>query len=154
MGCEPYLDHVQIAAPPGAEPRARAFYGDLLGLAEVAKPVPLKARGGVWFALGGGVTGAQLHVGIEPEFRPALKAHPALRFDPQELQALAERLTAAGRAVRWTDELPALRRFYTDDPFGNRLELLAVPDGSSVRPAPSGQAALGRSGAISSPEPR
>ncbi len=116
---------MQIAAPPGSEPAARAFYGDLLGLTEVAKPAPLDARGGVWFALGGGATGAQLHVGIEQDFRPAGKAHPALGMQPAALEALARRLSAAGSPVRWSDELPHLRRFFTDDPWGNRLEFLA-----------------------------
>jgi catechol 2,3-dioxygenase-like lactoylglutathione lyase family enzyme len=128
MGAEPYLDHVQIAAPPGGEPSARAFYGELLGFREVVKPPPLAARGGVWFALGEGATGAQLHIGIEEDFRPALKAHPGFRFALAELEAVARRLAEARYPVRWSDELPALRRFHTDDPFGNRLELLAVPN--------------------------
>ncbi|TMV82713.1 glyoxalase, partial [Thioclava sp. BHET1] len=43
------LDHVQLAIPAGAETRCRAFWGDLLGLREIAKPERLRARGGVWF---------------------------------------------------------------------------------------------------------
>lgn len=108
------LDHVQVAAPPGCEAAARAFYGDLIGLVEVDKPVPLRARGGVWFE--------QLHVGVEADFAPARKAHPALRVD--DLDALAERLAAAGERVEWDDALPGVRRFFTFDPWGNRLELL------------------------------
>jgi catechol 2,3-dioxygenase-like lactoylglutathione lyase family enzyme len=108
------LDHVQVAAPPGCEADARRFYGDLLGLAEVPKPEPLRARGGVWFE--------QLHVGVEPDFAPARKAHPALRAD--DLDAVAERLAAAGAPVQWDESLPGVRRFYTADPWGNRLELL------------------------------
>ena len=83
------LDHVQVAAPPGCEAEARRFYGDLLGLAEVEKPEPLRSRGGVWFE--------QLHVGVEEDFAPARKAHPALRVP--DLDALAERLAAAGKRV-------------------------------------------------------
>jgi catechol 2,3-dioxygenase-like lactoylglutathione lyase family enzyme len=109
------LDHVQVAAPPGCEGEARRFYGQLLGLAEVAKPEPLRARGGVWFE--------QLHIGVEAEFRPARKAHPALRAD--DLDALAERLAAAGAPVEWDESLPGVRRFYTADPWGNRVELMA-----------------------------
>lgn len=118
---EPYLDHVQIAAPPGCEAPARRFYGELLGLAELEKPASLRARGGVWFAL----AGAQLHIGVEVDFRPASKAHPALRVDGATLDELAHRLAGAGIAIRWDDELPRVRRFFTDDPWGNRLELLA-----------------------------
>jgi catechol 2,3-dioxygenase-like lactoylglutathione lyase family enzyme len=120
----PALDHVQVAAPAGCEARARRFYGELLGLDEVEKPLPLAARGGVWFALAGG---AQLHVGVASgAFVAALKAHPALRVaSAAALEALAARLAGAGVAVTWDHELPGIRRFFTADPFGNRLELLA-----------------------------
>jgi catechol 2,3-dioxygenase-like lactoylglutathione lyase family enzyme len=115
------LDHVQIAAPPGCEADARAFYRDLLGLAEIPKPAPLAGRGGLWFALGG----QQLHIGVEPGFTPARKAHPAFAVDSEDLDPLAERLAAAGVPVTWDRRLPDVRRFYTEDPWGNRLELLA-----------------------------
>jgi ribosomal protein S18 acetylase RimI-like enzyme len=120
----PRLDHVQVAAPPGCEPAARAFYGGLLGLAEVPKPAALRARGGVWFAPG-------LHVGVEEPFAPARKAHPALRVaNRAALDALAGRLRAAGHAVAYED---GRARLHTADPFGNRVELLASPS-VAVRP--------------------
>jgi catechol 2,3-dioxygenase-like lactoylglutathione lyase family enzyme len=116
------LDHVQLAAPPGCEPAARRFYGELLGLAEIPKPEPLRGRGGVWFAL---AAGGQLHIGVEDPFAPALKAHPALRVeDARALDALAVSLADAGVAVTWDESLPDVRRFYAADPWGNRLELL------------------------------
>ena len=111
------LDHVQVAAPPGCEAEARAFYGALLGLTEVSKPDSLAARGGVWFAF--------LHVGVAPDFLPATKAHPALRVT--DLDALAARLVEAGVEVRWDDALAGVERFYADDPWGNRLEFMAAP---------------------------
>jgi catechol 2,3-dioxygenase-like lactoylglutathione lyase family enzyme len=114
------LDHVQIAAPEGCEPQARAFYGDLLGLEEIEKPEPLRARGGVWFRCGG----QQLHVGVEKAFAPALKAHPALAVS--DLDALASRLETAGASVSWDEAIPDMRRFYSADPWGNRIELLAA----------------------------
>jgi catechol 2,3-dioxygenase-like lactoylglutathione lyase family enzyme len=117
------LDHVQIAAPPGCEAEARRFFGDLLGLEEIEKPEPLRSRGGAWFAL---AEGGQLHVGVEEPFAPARKAHPAFRLPAAELDELAERLEAAGERVEWDDVLPGIRRFYTADPWGNRLELLAA----------------------------
>jgi catechol 2,3-dioxygenase-like lactoylglutathione lyase family enzyme len=101
------LDHVQIAAPPGSEGDARRFYGALLGLAEVAKPPSLAARGGAWFALG---DGRQLHVGVDEDFAPARKAHPALRVASGSLEVLAERLLEAGCEVRWDEALPDVRR--------------------------------------------
>lgn len=114
------LDHVQIAAPPGCEAEARRFFGDLIGLPEVEKPEPLQDRGGVWFAVGD----RQLHVGVEAEFAPARKAHPALAVPATELEPLADRLEKAGLAVTWDPSLPDQRRFYCQDPWGNRIELL------------------------------
>jgi catechol 2,3-dioxygenase-like lactoylglutathione lyase family enzyme len=117
------LDHVQVAAPPGCEPEARRFYGGLLGLAELDKPEALGGRGGAWFGCGE----QQLHVGVTADFEAARKAHPALRVsDVADLERLAERLAHAGVAVQWDDALPGARRFYAEDPWGNRLELVAA----------------------------
>jgi catechol 2,3-dioxygenase-like lactoylglutathione lyase family enzyme len=115
------IDHVQVAGPPGCEDAARRFYGELLGLPELDKPPGLRTRGGAWFAVGDG--GQQLHVGVEEAFRPARKAHPALRAG--DVDALAARLTAAGVPITWDDAIPGRRRFYAEDPFGNRIELTA-----------------------------
>jgi catechol 2,3-dioxygenase-like lactoylglutathione lyase family enzyme len=117
------LDHVQVAAPPGCEGDARRFYAGVLGLAELPKPDALAGRGGAWFALG---SGQQLHVGVEEDFAPALKAHPALLVAAGALEAVAERLVEAGCEVRWDDALADVARFYVSDPWGNRLELIAA----------------------------
>ena len=110
-------DHVQVAVPARSEDVARAFYGGLLGMAEQAKPAALADRGGCWFSAGVAV----LHLGVEEPFRPAAKAHPA--FIVTDLDDLAGRLGDAGRPVTWsTDEIPGVRRFHSNDPFGNRLE--------------------------------
>jgi catechol 2,3-dioxygenase-like lactoylglutathione lyase family enzyme len=119
---EVQLDHVQIAAPAGCEAAARRFFGELVGLAEIEKPEPLRARGGAWFALGD----RQLHVGVEADFEPARKAHVGLRLGAPELDELAARLGAAGAAVTWDEALPGERRFYSEDPWGNRIEFLAA----------------------------
>jgi SAM-dependent methyltransferase/catechol 2,3-dioxygenase-like lactoylglutathione lyase family enzyme len=117
------LDHVQVAAPQECEAEARRFYGTLLGLEEIDKPVELRARGGVWFRCGE----QQLHIGVEDGFAPAQKAHPALRVeDDGELDALAERLRQSGENVSWDEALPGSRRFYTQDPWGNRIELMSI----------------------------
>lgn len=110
------LDHVQVMMPPGGEDKARAFYGDLLGLTEVRKPEPLRPQGGVWFAEG-------IHVSGEAGFAAPRRAHPAIRVD--DLDALAEALAAAGCGVEWDERWPGVRRFYTRDPFGNRVEVLS-----------------------------
>jgi catechol 2,3-dioxygenase-like lactoylglutathione lyase family enzyme len=110
------IDHVQVAAPPGCEAEARAFYGGLLGLEELPKPAELAARGGCWFRAGD----QELHVGVEQEFAPARKAHPG--FVVSDLEELRGRLAAHGIEARDDDSMPGVRRFYAADPFGNRLE--------------------------------
>lgn len=114
------LDHVLVAAPTGCEAEARRFYGELLDLPEIPQP-PTLNRPGVWFQLGG----QQLHIGAYEDFQPATRAHPGLRMGVDALDAAATRLTDAGVKVRWDDRLTDRRRFYADDPWGNRLELLA-----------------------------
>ncbi len=115
------LDHIQIAAPPGSEDDAKRFYGDLLGLDAIRKPDELADRGGVWFSVGG----QEVHIGIDPDFRPATKAHPAFRAaDRTALDMLIRQLTEAGHPVEWDASLPNVDRCFVADPFGNRVELL------------------------------
>ncbi len=113
------LDHVQIAAPAGCEDDARRFFGGVLGLAELPKPDALRAHGGVWFRCGE----QELHIGVDTEFAPARKAHPAFRV--RDLDELRRRLEDAGADPEDDDSLPGVRRFYARDPFGNRLEFVA-----------------------------
>ena len=112
------LHHVQLAIPPGGEDDARAFYGHVLGLTEIAKPPELAKRGGAWFR-GGDL---EVHLGIEEPFAPAKKAHPGILV--ADLDALQQRLAGAGIEVRPDDLFPGYRRCYVDDCFGNRLEFL------------------------------
>lgn len=112
------IDHVQIAIPAGGEELGRSFFGDLLGLEEIPKPGGLQARGGCWFDLGD----AQLHLGVEADFRPSRKAHLALRTDG--LDELRRRLSGAGYPIREDQPLEGCARFFTDDPFGNRIEFV------------------------------
>jgi len=114
------VDHVQLAAPAGSERQARAFYGELMGLEEIEKPEPLRSRGGAWFRCGE----QQLHIGIAGEFRPARKAHPGLLVGAGRLEELAGRLEKGGAEVDWDASLHPLKRFYTHDPWGNRIELI------------------------------
>jgi len=111
------IDHVQLAMPGGREDDARAFYARLLGLPEQPKPPELAKRGGAWFENGT----VKIHLGVEADFRPARKAHPALLV--RGLRALAERLRSAGVEVV-EDALEGYDRVYVADPFGNRLELM------------------------------
>ncbi|WP_370616830.1 VOC family protein [Mumia qirimensis] len=113
-----HLHHVQLAIPAGGEDACRAFWVGLLGMHELEKPPELAARGGCWFRSGG----IEVHLGVEKEFAPARKAHPG--FLVARIDDVAERLTAGGVDVRWDDAFPGHRRFYADDPFGNRLEFL------------------------------
>lgn len=114
------IDHVQLAMPPGEEATARRFFADLLGMREIPKPAPLASRGGCWFASGD----VQLHLGVEQDFRPARKAHPAIRVSGYA--ALLGKLKAAGVEVIDADEIPSVQRSHIFDPFGNRIELIAA----------------------------
>ncbi|HTW58802.1 MAG TPA: VOC family protein [Terriglobales bacterium] len=120
MGTGPFtcIDHVQLAMPAGEEAAARRFYGDLLGMIEIAKPEELAKRGGCWFASGS----VQIHLGVEADFRPARKAHPALRCG--DYDALLDRLRGAGIEVRSDTSIPGVKRCHISDVFGNRIELV------------------------------
>ena len=112
------IDHVQLAMPAGGEPLARAFYSDVLGLPETPKPPHLAARGGCWFESGA----VKVHLGVEADFRPALKAHPALIV--RNLASMIAALKESGAEVIADEPLDGRDRVYVHDPFGNRLELL------------------------------
>lgn len=118
----PTVHHVQIAIPAGGEDAARRFYRDVLGFREVEKPENLRARGGAWFETGN----LQLHLGVDPAFTPATKAHVA--FEVRAIEPMRERCLAAGYPVRQDEPLPGYERFYVDDPFGNRTEILQPVD--------------------------
>ena len=121
------LDHVQLAMPPQGEAQAAAFFIQILGMSEVEKPEPLKSRGGCWFTL----DGVHIHLGVEEPFSPQKKAHPA--FCVTDLDDLAQRLAAADYPIKWDDSLPDRKRFYTQDPFGNRIEFMLDGDGFTQR---------------------
>jgi catechol 2,3-dioxygenase-like lactoylglutathione lyase family enzyme len=114
------IDHVQLAMPAGGEAAARKFYGELLGIPEREKPQPFAARGGVWFERGE----LKLHLGIEADFRPAKKAHPALCVEG--LAALIARVRAAGVTATEDEPFEGHARAYVEDPFGNRIELIEL----------------------------
>ena len=114
------IDHVQLAMPSGGEDAARHFYGGVLGLEEVPKPAALAGRGGVWFRS----AGVQLHLGVETDFQPSRKAHPALQVEG--LTALIVRCVNAGFPVERDVPLPGLERVHVADPFGNQLEFIEV----------------------------
>lgn len=104
--------------PPGKEDEARHFYGELLGFEELTKPATLQSLGGVWFATGS----IDLHIGVEDPFSPAKKAHIA--YQVHDLDLVAQALRTAGFLVKPDGRLPGFDRFYTEDPFGNRVEIL------------------------------
>jgi catechol 2,3-dioxygenase-like lactoylglutathione lyase family enzyme len=112
------IHHVLLACPPGSEAASREFYGGVLGLSEIPKPPALARKGGCWFR-GHGI---ELHLGVEQDFQPARKAHPGLLVP--DIDAWAARLQHAGYPVLFDDEFPGMRRFYSQDAHGNRLEFL------------------------------
>lgn len=125
------VDHVQLPMPPGGEDAARRFYAGLLGLTEVAKPDALAVRGGCWFS--GPAT--DIHLGVEEPYAPWRKAHVALLVD--DLDGLRRALHAAGVPTRDDEVDISVRRFYAEDPFGNRLELVDRRDGGFSRRTPT-----------------
>lgn len=112
------LHHVQLAMPPDEEEAAARFYGAILGLEQVPKPADLSPRGGVWFRTGD----LEVHLGMEDQFSPAVKAHPA--FLVSGLETLKARIEAAGYRVTDTVQIEGFHRVYVRDPFGNRVELI------------------------------
>jgi catechol 2,3-dioxygenase-like lactoylglutathione lyase family enzyme len=112
------IDHIQLAMPAGEERTARDFYGRLLGIPELPKPPTLVTRGGAWF----GEDGLQIHLGVDQDFAPARKAHPA--FLVEDIAAIAARLRAENYPVIDDELLPGYDRLFTADPFGNRIELM------------------------------
>ena len=124
--CEPSeipflaIDHVQLAMPPGGEPAGREFYAGILGMTEIAKPEALAGRGGCWFCSGT----VELHLGVQNDFHAATKAHPALRCANYE--QLTARIRQAGVTLTEATEIPGVRRCHLVDPFGNRIELVAL----------------------------
>ena len=112
------IDHVQLAMPAGRESEAVAFYQALLGIPHVPKPPHLAVRGGCWFER----DALKVHLGVEADFRPARKAHPALLVS--DLPALVAELRSAGVDVVDDEPLEGYDRIYAFDPFGNRLELM------------------------------
>ena len=113
------VDQIQLAMPSGVEDEMRAFYCDLLGMAEVAKPPSLLGAGGFWAQAGS----MQVHFGVDPQFTPARKAHPAFIVD--DLGGLTSRLDRARLPFQWDARLPGVRRLFLHDPVGNRIELIA-----------------------------
>jgi catechol 2,3-dioxygenase-like lactoylglutathione lyase family enzyme len=112
------IEHVQLAMPRGEEDRAKAFYSGILGIPEIAKPPELARRGGAWFES----ELLKIHLGVEEDFRPARKAHPALLVE--DLRALVALLRERGIKVDEDDALQGFFRVYVSDPFGNRIELM------------------------------
>lgn len=114
------IDHVQLAMPAGQEAVARSFFIGLLGMQEISKPAELAKRGGCWFQSGQ----VQIHLGVEADFRPARKAHPALRC--RNYASLVANLARNGIACEEVNDIPGVRRCHVHDPFGNRIELLGA----------------------------
>ncbi len=112
------LDHIQIAMPDGKENEARSFYAGILGLTGKAKPASLSNKGGCWFEH----EGLQVHLGVDPDFRPARKAHPG--FEVADIAALSTLLQERGYSISKGSDLEGYSRVFTSDPFGNRIELL------------------------------
>lgn len=123
------IDHVQLVMPTGGESAARRFYGELLGLHEVPKPPELSPRNGCWFI---GAGGTAIHLGVDQRFMAAKKGHPCLIV--ADLGGARRALESAGTRTIDDDSGVAVRRFYVEDPFGNRIELVEASDAGFTDP--------------------
>lgn len=112
------LDHIQLALPAGTEDKMQAFYCDILGMIAQPKPAPLQGRGGFWASTGT----VDVHFGVDPDFHPATKAHPA--FIVRDSEGVFTALTAHGHTPAWDTALPKVKRFFVMDPVGNRIEII------------------------------
>ena len=113
------IDHVQLAMPLGEEGKARDFFINVLGFTEIPKPAELARRGGAWFQS----ENVQLHIGVEADFRPARKAHPAFLVD--DLDSLINKAQSSGYETDTSQPpLDGYNRAHVFDPFGNRIELM------------------------------
>ena len=96
--------HIQLAMPNGAEDLAERFYSGILRMVRAPKPEALAERGGIWFEAGP----IRLHLGVEPPFTPARKAHPA--FEVKDLDSTIALLQAAGLDMTRDEGLPGIHR--------------------------------------------
>ncbi|GAB5493204.1 MAG: VOC family protein [Phototrophicaceae bacterium] len=115
------IHHANISIPAGEEDNARQFYCDLLGLEEISKPDALQANGGFWLRL----ANIDLHIGIQEGIdRNTLKMHLAYQVD--DLKAWREKLDHAGITLKENTAISDFDRFEIRDPFGNRIEFVAL----------------------------
>ena len=124
------IHHVLLVMPPGGEDAVRRYYGDILGTEELEKPPVLAARGCAWFRSGS----LELHLGVEEHFQPQREAHPGIVVT--QIEGLAARLEGAGAKVEWDEGFPGFRRFYADDPLGNRLDFFGADSVAGYRAGP------------------
>jgi catechol 2,3-dioxygenase-like lactoylglutathione lyase family enzyme len=119
----PRIQHVSIHRPSGeaSTQAARDFYGDVVGLTEVAVPETLAGRDLIWYQLGN----TELHVFIE-DFADGGGQEHHLCIAVEDVEAMRLRLEAEGHATRDTTPIPGRPRFFCHDPFGNLVEFTTI----------------------------
>ena len=118
------IDHIQLAFPPGCIEKARKFFVDDLEMVEDERPPQLQKREGAWFRRDTCI----IHVGADPDFKPQKKGHPAIIVD--DIDNFAQKLLNCGHEIRWDESIESVKRFFTEDPFGNRIEFIRDGDGN------------------------
>lgn len=118
------VHHVSITRPHGSEEQARQFYGDILGLTEIAPPETLSELDLIWFQVGAD----ELHlVGEENPDNGNSGRHFCIEVD--DLEALRRNLASAGVAIQLVAPIPGRPRFFCSDPFGNTIEVTEIEAG-------------------------
>ena len=112
------INHVNVVAPRSLEETTKHFYGSVLGLKEIPKPVESRGRGGAWYQLGS----VQLHLSVRADNGVAGKGHVC--YTVADLEAAEEQLRAAGVEIIPDDQpIAGKPRFYVRDPGGNLIEI-------------------------------
>lgn len=112
------LSHINVTVPQALEDAAKHFYGNVMGLHEVPKPLESKGRGGAWYQLGA----VQLHLSREEAADNSGKRHVC--YAVANLAEAEQHFRDAGVEVI-PDNLPVpgSPRFYVRDPGGNLIEI-------------------------------
>ena len=115
------IHHVALTVPTERIDEARRFYSDVLGLEEALRPEAELGRPGIWYRLGDTELHIQCRDGVAPD---RADHHPALVVD--DVAALEAHLRANGVEVAEAPALLGRERFFCRDPFGNRIEFMAL----------------------------
>lgn len=116
------LQHASVPMVTGGNDKMRHFYGETLGLTEITPPDVLGSVRFVWYTIGD--SGDEIHIYTDDRGPNSPGQHICIQVD--DPAALRATLEANGYPTSDTDNIPNRPRFFTTDPFGNRIEISAI----------------------------